>query len=73
MSTATSLSPGVRDAIERLAYSPTEVAAALGVTRQHIQNLINRGEIPSTKLGRRRLIPRSFLDQFGDSGSNEAA
>jgi excisionase family DNA binding protein len=47
--------------IERLAYSPAEVAAALGCTRQHVQNLIARGELQSVKLGRRRLIPRQVL------------
>ncbi len=47
--------------VERLAYSPAEVAAALGCTRQHVQNLIARGELRSVKLGRRRLIARHVL------------
>jgi excisionase family DNA binding protein len=46
---------------ELLAYSPSEAAAALGCTRQHVQNLIRRGELRSVKLGRRRLIPRHVL------------
>lgn len=49
---------------ERLAYSPAEVAAKLGCTRTHIQNLIARGELPSVKLGRRRLIPRTVIDDL---------
>jgi excisionase family DNA binding protein len=47
--------------IERLAYSPSEAAAALGCSRQHIQNCIRRGDIPSVKLGRKRLIARHVL------------
>jgi len=61
---------------ERLAYSPSEVAAALGCTRQHIQNLIRRGELRSVKLGRRRVIPRHVLtDLLGidEATPNEAA
>lgn len=49
---------------ERLAYSPAELADALGVTRQHIQNLIARGEVPSIKLGRRRLIPARVVENL---------
>jgi excisionase family DNA binding protein len=63
----------VRSDDDRVAYSPTEVARRLGCTRQHVQNLIARGEIPSMKLGRRRLIPRSFVDQFGEPGPHAAA
>ena len=67
------LVPAVRAEVERLAYSPAEVAAALGVCRQHVHNLIARGEIPSVKLGRRRLVRRAVLDallseEAGDDG-----
>jgi excisionase family DNA binding protein len=48
--------------IERLGYSPSEFAAAFGCTRQHVQNLIARGEIPSIKLGRLRRIPRAAVE-----------
>jgi excisionase family DNA binding protein len=50
--------------IERVAYTPTEVAAALGCSRVFIQNLIARGEIRSFKLGRKRLIPRAVVDEL---------
>lgn len=46
---------------DRLAYSPAEVAQALGCTRQHVYNLIDRGVIPSLKLGNRRLIRAEAL------------
>jgi excisionase family DNA binding protein len=60
---------------ERLAYSPAEFAAAVGCTRQHVQNLIARGEIHSVKLGRRRLIPRAAIDALleGGAGDDRAA
>jgi excisionase family DNA binding protein len=58
--------PTAEGQIERLAYSPTELAQALGCTRQHIQNLIARGEIDSIKLGRKRLIPRHVVDKLLD-------
>jgi excisionase family DNA binding protein len=53
---------GAQTRVERLTFSVAEVAEALGCTRQHITNLIARGEIPSLKLGRRRLIRRQALD-----------
>jgi excisionase family DNA binding protein len=58
------LAPAARDAVERLAYSPAEVAQALGCSRVHVHNLITRGELRSVKLGRRRLIPRQVVEQF---------
>lgn len=51
-----SVSPNTRGTIERLAYSPREAAAALGVTPNTIYNLIHRGELPAHKAGRRTLI-----------------
>jgi excisionase family DNA binding protein len=60
--TDTGLAPVVRAEVERLGDSPTEFAAAFGCTRQHVQNLIARGEIPSIKLGRLRRIPRAAVD-----------
>ena len=48
--------------IERLALNPEEAAQALGVTRQHICNLMERGQLPSVKLGRSRRIPLAALE-----------
>jgi excisionase family DNA binding protein len=60
---------------ERLGYSPAEFAAAFGCTRQHVMNLIARGELPSIKLGRLRRIPAPVVDALlSDAGhSPEAA
>ncbi len=41
---------------ERLVYSPTEVAELLSVSRQTIYNLMDRGELPSYRIGRSRRI-----------------
>jgi len=54
--------------VERVAFSTTEVAAKFGVTRQHIQNLVARGDLPAVRLGRRILIPRSVVDGLLDGG-----
>jgi excisionase family DNA binding protein len=57
--------PATIDApVERLAYSPAELADALGCTRVHVQNLIARGELRSVKLGRRRLIPATVVAEL---------
>ena len=50
--------------IERLAYSPTEVALALGCTRQHVHNMISRGDLPVSRFGRRLLISAKTLDEI---------
>lgn len=49
---------------ERLAYSPAEAAACIGVSRARLYQLIDDGTIPSIKLGRRRLIRRQALEQL---------
>jgi excisionase family DNA binding protein len=71
------LAPAVQAKIERLAYSPAEFAAAVGCSRQHVQNLIARGELRSVKLGRKRLIPRAavdaLLEESGSAGPQEMA
>lgn len=55
--------------IEKLAYSPDEAAEAIGVGRTHMFDLMRRGEIPSIKSGRRRLITvealRAYLSAEG--------
>lgn len=46
---------------ERLAYSPAEAAAELGISRAKLYQLLDDGTIPSLKLGRRRLIRHEAL------------
>lgn len=46
---------------DRLAHSPAEAAAQLGVSRQFIYTLIRQGRLRTVTLGTRRLIPHSVL------------
>ena len=43
------------------AFSIRDVADRLNVSTRHIQRLIARGELPSLRVGRRRLIRRESL------------
>jgi excisionase family DNA binding protein len=49
---------------QRLAFSPDEAAAALGISRELVHDLIRTGQLRSVKAGRRRLISRQHLDEF---------
>lgn len=49
---------------ERLTYTVTEAACALGIGRTVAYDLIRRGEIPHVRIGRSIRIPRSSLDSW---------
>jgi excisionase family DNA binding protein len=51
---------------QRLAYSIKEASEALGLSRDSINDLIRTAELPSVKVGRRRLIPAAALHQLLD-------
>lgn len=44
-----------------------EVAELLGISRNHAFRCVQRGEIPSFRIGRRLLVPVSFLEGLFDS------
>jgi len=46
------LLPSARAAVDQVAYTPSEAAAVLGVTRQTVYNLIDRGVLTRYKVGR---------------------
>jgi excisionase family DNA binding protein len=48
----------------RLTLTVPEVAAALGISRNHAYWMIARGVIPSKRLGRRYLVGRSALETW---------
>jgi excisionase family DNA binding protein len=52
---------------DRISYSPAEAAAAVGVGRTTIYELISSGQLRSCNLGRRRLISRSALLELIDN------
>lgn len=59
---------------ERLAYSPTEAAQVLGVSRPTVYTLIRRADFPAFKVGNRTLIPVEGLrDWVRDQAEKEAA
>jgi DNA binding domain, excisionase family len=47
-----------------LFYSVSQVSEALGVTRVSVARWIAKGTIPSIRLGGRRLIAKSFIDDL---------
>ncbi len=57
---------------ERLVYTVAEVQELLGLSRGLAYEAINRGEIPSLRIGRRILIPRAALERLLlERGSSE--
>jgi excisionase family DNA binding protein len=51
---------------------PTEVATALAVSRETVINLVERGDIPTVRVGRQIRFRRSDIEAFM-RGSNAAA
>jgi excisionase family DNA binding protein len=49
---------------ERLTVSVEEAAEILGISRALAYSLVARQELPSLKLGRRVLVPRSALHRM---------
>lgn len=50
--------------VERVAYSTSEAAQALGVSKPTIYTLIRRQDFPSLKIGKRTLIPADGLRRW---------
>ena len=51
---------------QRLTVSVEEAARLLGISRGLAYLLVNRGDIPSIRLGRRIVVPRRALDRLLD-------
>jgi excisionase family DNA binding protein len=56
--------PSTNAVVERLAFSPDEVAEALGISRELVNDLLRTGQLGSIKAGRRRLIGKHHLETF---------
>lgn len=54
--------------VNRLAYSPAELADALGASRAWVYLRLDDGTIPSVKLGGKRLIRAAVLEELLTSG-----
>ena len=63
-----------RDDIDRLAYSPGELARALGISKTYAYSLLREGRIRSIRVGSRWLIPVRDVEAFLKSkGAEEEA
>ena len=51
------------DRPEPIMLRPAEVAALLSLSRSEVYRLIDRGEIPSVRIGRSRRVPRRWVEQ----------
>jgi excisionase family DNA binding protein len=49
---------------QRLTISVEETGRLLGISRGLAYELVNRGELPSVRLGRRIVVPRRALDRM---------
>jgi excisionase family DNA binding protein len=52
----------------RLVYTVEEAATLLGISRSFAYEAVQRGDIPSMRIGRRILVPRSRLMRLLDAG-----
>ena len=52
---------------EKIALNVTEAAAALGVSRTVLYQLIHRKDFPAFKIGSRTVIPRAALEEWANS------
>lgn len=50
--------------MEKLAFSPNEVAAMLGLNHHSVRKAIKSGDIPHVRVGRRILVPQQALDNL---------
>ena len=58
---------------DRLTYTVDEVARMLGISRGLAYEMVNRGELPSIRLGRRVLIPCRAFDRWLDEAVRSAS
>ncbi len=48
----------------KLLLTTDEAAEALGVGKTKLYELLGRGELPSLKIGRRRMVPMRAIEDF---------
>ncbi len=49
---------------DRLVYTVEEAAKLLGISRSFAYEAVERGEIPSMRIGRRILVPKPRLERY---------
>ena len=61
-------SGAVAPVVERLVFTVEEAAKLLGISRSFAYEAVKRGEVPSMRIGRRILVPKSALERLlGDA------
>jgi len=56
----------------RRTLSVSEAARVLGISRAHAYDCVHSGELPSIRLGRRIVIPRTAVERLlGESNDTE--
>ncbi|NIM98229.1 MAG: helix-turn-helix domain-containing protein [candidate division Zixibacteria bacterium] len=53
----------------RLLFSVEDAATILSISRRSVFNLINRGDLPVVKIGRRTLVKRDGLFKLAKQGT----
>ena len=48
--------------MEKIAYSITETADMLGISKSHAYELVKERKLPVLELGRRKVIPKEYLE-----------
>ena len=52
------------DPVEKILYTPTEAAEALGISRSTIYVLMASGDVPSVRIGACRRVPVDALRRY---------
>jgi len=67
---ASSTASGATAPVEqRLVYTVEEAASLLGISRSFAYEAVERGEIPSMRIGKRILVPKAVLERFLNTAS----
>ena len=71
-STLTTSAGAVSPVEDRLVFTVEEAAQLLGISRSFAYEAVQRGEIPSKRIGRRILVPKAALERFLSELGSEA-
>jgi len=58
------------DQSDRLVYDVNELISLLGISRSSAYEAVRSGQIPSLRIGRRIVIPKTALDAWLANGAN---
>ncbi len=58
------LSPELREHARRKLWSMADAAATLSISRMHLYEMVNTGQIATVKIGRRRFVTDAELERY---------